>query len=246
MHRRIRIALVLTGLLAGPGTAAIAPPSLSAACGSTNSLRARARWLETSDHVRLYAIEAGNGKTTVVLAHQGRSNLCEELSYAKTLVATGLGVLAFDFRGNGHSELPARNPLALGRDLAAAVRRAHEAGAARVYLVGASLGGAAIVQNSGDLPVDGLVSLSGTRLWPGYGINKPGPGSLRAPFLYLGSSDDWRAPLQEARSIFRRVGSPDKRQVFYSGSLHAWQLVQDAPFAGRARAMILRWIRTHE
>jgi hypothetical protein len=105
------------------------------------------------------------------------------------------------------------------------------------------MGGAAVVQNGAGLPVDGLVSLSGTRLWPGYGVNKPGPVALRAPFLYVGSKSDWRAPLQETLTIFRSAGSHDKRTAFNRGSLHGWQLVQNAPFAPKTRALILDWIR---
>jgi len=100
------------------------------------------------------------------------------------------------------------------------------------------------VQNSAGLPLAGVVSLSGTRLWPGYGINRPGPRTLRVPFLYVGSKSDWRAPLKEARTILREIGSRDKRGVFYRGSLHGWQLVQDASFAPKTRALILAWIRS--
>jgi alpha-beta hydrolase superfamily lysophospholipase len=215
-------------------------------CGSFYSgFKARPLWLETGDGVRLYAVAAGNGPTAAVLAHQGRSNLCDTLDYAKTLLASGLRIVAFDFRGNGLSQRPTRNAFALGRDLAATVARAHADGAERVFLIGASMGGAAVVQNSAGLPVAGLVSLSGTRLWPGFGINKPGPGALRAPFLYLGSRNDSRAPLKEALAIFHKAGSHDKRRVLHAGSLHGWQLVQDAPFAAKARALILAWIRAH-
>jgi pimeloyl-ACP methyl ester carboxylesterase len=237
-------AVVLAALVmaVSEGDAAGAPPSLVDACGDASAIAAHPFWLRTSDGVRLYAIEAGAGSTTIVLAHQGRSDLCEELPYAKTLLAQGLRVLAFDFRGNGRSQFSNKNSLALGRDLAAAVTRAHTDGASHVFLIGASMGGAAVVQNGAGLPVTGLISLSGTRLWPGYGINKPGPGTLRAPFLYLGCRDDWRAPLGEARAIFHKVGSHDKRQLLYSGSLHGWELVQAASFAAKARASILAWI----
>jgi len=243
MVRGLAVALAVLAMAVPVGRAGNAPPALVHACGGASGINARALWLTASDGVRLYAIEAGRGPTAVVLAHQGRSDLCEELPYAKTLLASGLRVLAFDFRGDGHSELPAGNSLALGRDLAAAVARVHKDGAKRVFLIGASMGGAAVVQNGAGLPVDGLVSLSGTRLWPGYGINKPGPSVLRAPFLYIGSRSDSRAPLKEARTIFHRVGSRDKRTVFYPGSLHGWELVQYAPFAARTRALILAWIR---
>jgi pimeloyl-ACP methyl ester carboxylesterase len=225
--------------------AADKPPSLATACGSASGIHARALWLTTDDGVRLYAIEAGTGPVAVVLAHQGRSDLCEELPYVKTLIAARLRVLAFDFRGNGRSAAPSKNPLDYRRDFNATIKRLKGDGARRVFLIGASMGGAAAVQNSGGLPFAGVVSLSGTRLWAGFGINKPGVRALRAPFLYLGSKSDWRAPLGEARSIVRRAGSRDKKWFLYAGSLHGWELVQTASFARRNRALILGWIRRH-
>ncbi len=230
--------------VSGLGVVAAKPPSLATACGSTSGIRAQARWLTASDRVRLYAIEAGDGRVGVVLSHQGRSKLCEELRYAKTLVDAGLRVLAFDFRGNGQSAVPTKNVLAYRRDFTAAIKQLRSDGAKRVFLIGASMGGAAAVQNSGGLPLAGVVSLSGTRLWSGYGINKPGPRALRAPFLYVGSKSDSRAPFKEARTIIRNAGSHDKRGIFYRGSLHGWELVQDAPHAAKTRALIRAWIRS--
>ncbi len=200
-------------------------------------------WIRASDGVRLYAIEAGQGPTAVVLAHEGGADLCEWLSYMRTLNGAGLRAFAFDFRGSGHSDDPSRGSLALGRDLAAAVARVRADGAKHVFLLGASMGGAAVVQNSAGIRVDGLISLSGTRLWPGYGINDPaGVRSLSAPFLYVGTRDDRRAPRTEAESVFRRVGSRDKGIVLYPGSAHGTTLVDVRPYAARTRALILDWI----
>jgi dienelactone hydrolase len=221
------------------------PPSLASACGSASGLAAEPFWLQTEDNVRLYAVEAGTGSVAVVLAHQGRSDLCEELPYAKTLIGAGLRVLAFDFRGNGHSSSPSSDALAYRRDFAAAVKYLKGERATRVFLIGASMGGAAAVQNSGGLPFSGVVSLSGTRLWSGFGINKPGPRALRAPFLYIGSKSDWRAPLEEARTIIRIAGSRDKRSIFYRGSSHGWDFVQGEAFAAKTRTLILGWVRRH-
>jgi dienelactone hydrolase len=226
-------------------TATDPPPKLSAACSSTSGLTARSSWLLTDDKVRLYAVEAGSGPTAVILAHQGGANLCGWLPYAKTLVAAGHRVLAFDFRGWGHSEGPTKRSLDFGRDFAAAVARARAGGARHVFLMGASMGGAAVVQNTAALDVSGRISLSGTRLWTGYGINDPkSQARMRAPYLYVGSREDGNAPMAEALGIFRRVGAHDKRTAIYAGSWHGWSLVEYAPFAPRVRALILDWIRS--
>lgn len=223
---------------------AAAPPPLAQACGSTSGLEAQPSWLTTADGVRLYTVAAGSGTTAIVLAHQGRSNLCDTLPYAATLVAAGFRVLAFDFRGNGRSESPTRNRLALGNDLAAMVERSRADGAKHVFLIGASMGGAAVVQNTAALDVDGRISLSGTRLWPGFGINHPDSlPRIRAPFLYVGTRSDWRAPLKEALGIFRRIGSHDKRTALYPGSDHGWGLVADTATGARTRALILNWLQ---
>jgi pimeloyl-ACP methyl ester carboxylesterase len=223
-----------------------APPRLAEVCSPTVGVTARPMWLRTSDGVQLYAIEAGTGATAVVLAEQGRSNLCGWLAYAKTLTAAGLRVLAFDFRGQGESAYPTSDSLALGRDLAAAAARVRADGAGRVVLMGASMGGAAVVQNSADIDADARVSLSGTRLWTGYGINEPAAvRRIHTPFLYVGSQGDSYAPLDEARSIFHAVGADQKRIVLYPGSTHGWDLVDATPRGERTRDLILRWIRRY-
>jgi pimeloyl-ACP methyl ester carboxylesterase len=234
----------------GPGDTSATPedtlPTLAEACGDAYDLTARAFWQQTQDGVRLYMIEAGSGKTTAVLAHGGRSNLCDTLTFATRLAASGYRVVAFDFRGSGRSDSPSTNALALGRDIAAAVAHARATGAERVFLIGSSMGGAAIVQNTSALRVDGRISLSGTRLWPSFGINDPaGVARIREPFLYVGSRDDSRAPLKEARGIFRRVGAVDKHTAFYPGSYHGWELLDSSPFAPKARSLVLRWLESH-
>ena len=216
------------------------------ACFAGGALHARSMWLRASDGVRLYGVEAGRGPTAVVLAHEGGSDLCDWVDYMKTLTRAGIRALAFDFRGYGRSDQPDRGGLALGRDLAAAVARVRADGARHVFLMGASMGGAAVVQNTADIRVDGRISLSGTRLWPGYGVNDPeGVRSLSAPFLYIGSRGDGRVPRKEAISVFDEVGSSDKRIVLYAGGTHGTGLVEYPPYVDHTRALILRWIEAH-
>jgi pimeloyl-ACP methyl ester carboxylesterase len=247
-----KVALILVAaaaLVAGGAQAASTqdpPPSPADACGSSaNVLGAQSRWLRTTDGTRIYAVHAGSGTTAIVLAHEAQSDICEWLPYAKTLVDSGFRVLALDFRGYGRSDIPRRNRLSLGNDLAAAVAAVRGDGASRVFLIGASMGGGAVVQNTSRLAVDGRISLSGTRLWRGYGVNNPaGVRRLRAPFLYMGSRRDPIVPLSEALRIFRRVGSRDKRTAIYRGSGHGIDLVQRTSYSARARALIVAWIRS--
>ncbi len=201
-------------------------------------------WFAASDGVRLYGTEAGSGRTAVVLAHEGGADLCGWLPYVSPLQAAGLRVFAFDFRGYGRSVSPATANLALGRDLAGAVARVRADGATNVFLIGASLGGAAVVQNSSAIHVTGRISLSGTRLWSGYGVDDPaGVRRISAPFLYVGTEDDWRAPRAEALSVFHAIAAADKQIVFYPGGMHGWDLVEQPPYGTRTRALILKWIQ---
>lgn len=239
------IALVLAvTTTAAARTAEDTPPTLEEACGSTNDLVARSFWLQTYDRVRLYAIEAGSGTTTVVLAHGYPSDVCETLTFAGKLVAGGYRVVAFDFRGEGRSQSPSKNPLAYGRDLAAAVAHARRTGAERVFLIGSSYGGAAVVHNTSTLRVDGRVSLSGTRFRRGFGFNNfRGLARIRAPFLYVGTRRDPYAPLKEALRVVRRIGASDKRAAIYPGGDHGWLLTTHGRYASQSFALLLRWIQ---
>jgi dienelactone hydrolase len=246
MRSLLSCIVAVVALSVPSGAAAVNPPSLKEACGATSGLAARPVWLTTSDGVRLYAVTAGRGSTAIVMAHEGGSTLCGSLPYAATLVRAGLRAIAFDFRDYGLSGRSGRHGLLLGNDLGAAAAYARATRAKHVFLMGASMGGAAVVQNTASLQVAGRISLSGTRLWAGYGINAPlSLPRIRAPFVYLGSRNDGRAPLSEARGIVQRIGARDKRGVFYAGSFHGWSLVDGAPFAARARALVLTWIRSH-
>jgi pimeloyl-ACP methyl ester carboxylesterase len=237
--------------LAPAGAARVAddpPPTLTDACGSYfEKLAAQAFWVRTADGVRLYMVEAGSGKTTVVLAHGGSGDICDTpLRFATELVAAGYRVIALDFRGAGRSDSSSAHRLAFGRDFAAAVDHARATGAERVFLVGHSRGGAAIVQNTSSVRVEGRISVSGMRLWRGYGINHPREvARIRAPFLYVGARNDRRSPLKEVLRIFRRIGAADKRTAFYPGSQHGWQLVEWPRYGARVRALMLRWLSTH-
>src|SRR5581483_8038615 len=137
---------------AGHGTGELLP--LAAKCGTTFGVASKPFWLRAQDGVRLYG---------VVLAHESPADLCGWLPYMATLEHAGVRVLAFDFRGFGDSDRPAstRDFLAYGRDFRAAVAHLESDGAKKVFLMGASFGGAAALTYAPGLRLAGVVSFSG-------------------------------------------------------------------------------------
>ncbi len=224
-----------------------APRPLAAKCGNPSDVAAKPFWLRATDGVRLYAVEAGRGNIGVVLAHESPADLCGWLPYMATL-APSARVLAFDFRGFGDSQRPSSTHdfLAYGRDLRAAVARLHGEGVKKVFLMGASFGGAAALTYAPGLALAGVVSLSGETHIPGTGLDAlAAMPRLRAPLLIMGSRHDRYLSVADALLLRRRAGSHDKRVELYPGGFHGWDLVEDAPYAANARSFLLAWLRSH-
>lgn len=243
------VAVVAGGLVAaaaGRETGELLP--LASKCGSTHGVSSAPFWLRAEDGVRLYAIEAGSGDVGVVLAHESPADLCGWLPYVASLERAGVRVLAFDFRGFGDSQRPAstRAFLAYDRDFRAAVARLQSDGAEKVFLIGASFGGAAALTYAPGLRLAGVVSFSGETHIPGTGLNGLAAiPRLEAPLLIVGSRHDRYLSVADALRLLRRAGSHDKRTALYPGGYHGWDLVEDAPYAAKVRALVLAWLRAH-
>ena len=222
------------------------PRSLAAKCGETAGVSARPLWLTTSDGLRLYAIEAGTGPVAVVLVHESPADVCGWVPFIPSLVGARLRVLAFDLRGFGESQTP-RGEKALhayDRDLRAAIAHERAAGAIRVFLLGASFGGAAVLNFAPMLDADGVISLSGEASFPAAALNGLATvPRLRKPLLIVGSRHDHWLPVTQALALVRRAGSTDKRLALYPGAFHGWDIVKKAPYSAKARTLILGWIR---
>jgi alpha-beta hydrolase superfamily lysophospholipase len=197
----------------------------------------------------LYGATGGGGDVGVVLAPESPpANVCGWLRYVATLEHAGLRVIAFDFRGTGDSPRPLGTAAqsAYDHDFAAAIARLRSGGATKVVVIGASLGGARALTYGPTLDADAIVSLSGEATLPEYDINAiPLVPHLRVPLLIVGTRHDPYLPVSSALQLLRRAGSKDKQTAFFPGSWHGWEIVLDAPYAARARALILHWIHAH-
>jgi len=228
--------------LAGNGA-----PSLARTCG-TAGVAASTYFLKTGDGLRIYAASAGEGSKAVVLLHEsGGAGLCGWLPTMRWLAANGIRAVAINFRGYPPSGSPA---LAVyhhyAQDIQAAVDAAHTLGAKHVFVMGASMGGAATVAEAPKLQdVAGVISLSGELQLPTSELDAIGAApKLTVPFLFVGSEADGYVLGSDARRLTRAVGSRDKQVRIFADGYHGWDLLDTAPYRTRVKALILGWLRS--
>lgn len=228
--------------LAGNGA-----PSLARTCG-TAGVAASTYFLKTGDGLRIYAASAGEGSKAVVLLHEsGGAGLCGWLPTMRWLAANGIRAVAINFRGYPPSASPA---LAVyhhyAQDIQAAVDAAHTLGAKHVFVMGASMGGAASVAEAPKLQdVAGVISLSGELQLPTSELDAIGAApKITVPFLFVGSEADGYVLGSDARRLTRAVGSRDKQVRIFADGYHGWDLLDTAPYRARVKALILGWLRS--
>lgn len=225
------------------------PPALASRCGAAaNGVDAKPVWFRASDHALLDGAAVGHGDVAVVLAHEYPSDLCPWLPFAKTLAAHGYLAFPFDFRGSGAS------PQSFGAqatrydlDVPAAAAEARRLGAKRVFLVGASLGGAAALTSAPTIDPQpaGVISLSGEpRLSSTLDALKAAP-KLKAPLLVLVAKHDRYTSVRENSELVRAAGSTAKELLVYPGSWHGWDLLYKAPYRGSVRTYVFDFLKAH-
>ena len=206
-------------------------------CGPPGDRAALLRFAST-DGVQLSAAMVGGGGAGVVLVHQYPADLCGFWPYAVYLAHKGLRVLDLDVRCYGRSSCPqadqARGHVA--DDVVAAVAELRRQGATRVALVGASMGGTAVLVAGTRVrpPAAAVVSLSGepdlTSL-----IDLPLKASaavpqLTSPALYVVATGDSDVSVAQTRALYRATRATDKRLMVLSGAdsgRHGWELLTD-------------------
>jgi dienelactone hydrolase len=182
----------------------------------------------------------GSGPAGVVLVHEYPNDLCGSWPFADYLARQGLGLRAFaiDLRCFGRSACP--QGAASGRvidDIAAAVAELRRRGVTRVALVGASMGGAAVLIAGTRVqpPIAAVVSLSGetdpTSLVGGIPLNAGAAAEqLTVPTMFVVATSDSYVSVEETRAMYQAARSRDKRLEVVSGPFdgrHGWQLLNN-------------------
>jgi pimeloyl-ACP methyl ester carboxylesterase len=213
--------------------------------------------LTTEDGVKLAAARYGTGSHGVVLVPQRGADLCGWSAFVPDLVQKGMQVLAIDPRCNGYSNCPADDSgdeTSGGRDYAAdagaAIAELHRAGAAKVAVMGASMGAATAFVAGGRYPdqVSGVVALS--LFNSSYGVSTSDIKSatdaashVTAPILICLSTDD-SSSIQRGAAEWLIDAAPAKAAsaiVEREGYAHGWSMLLDDP----VRAKVLDFLSQH-
>jgi alpha-beta hydrolase superfamily lysophospholipase len=246
----VLVALLLTAGCGGGGSKQSVPkqppPALAQRCGDdAQGVDANRLWFRASDGALLDGAEVGDGDVGVVLAHESESDLCPWLPFAKTLADKGYRALAFDFRGNGSSPPQyAAKATRYNLDVKAASDELRRLGAKKVFLAGASIGGAAVMAASPSVDPQpaGVLSFSGEpELLDAMG-SAP---TTKAPLLVMLARNDGYTSVASERRFVRAAASPDKRLVVYPADWHGWDLLYHAPYKARVNALVLDFLREH-
>ena len=201
-----------------PTTTASLPPPLDLCPGSIQGVRG---FSVVADGGHVQAAMFGSGTTTVVFANDSGNNPCEWLDFAPRLVAGGARVVLFRY-----ADFAIADP---ARQVAAVAARARRDGGQRIALVGASLGGRAVVTAAARQPALGqvVVSLSGERTIQG------DPHDLLADARRLRTPVLWSAraristPVKAATPGKLYQATPKTGQLLLvDGNLHGVDLLQ--------------------
>jgi pimeloyl-ACP methyl ester carboxylesterase len=208
------LALCLAVALASAGSTAARPNAVDPCIQPGDT----AVHLKTADGATVYGVEVGTGSTGVVLGHQYFSDHCEFMQLARELAGAGYRALTIDFRYNGQST--GGNSSRLDLDVAAAVARLRADGATRIKLVGASMGGTAVLVAASWIrpPVDGVVSLSGPTFFRGLNAVRAVRHS-RVPVRFLVTRGERRFA-SDATYLMRAAAAKDKAILRVSGGGH--------------------------
>jgi dienelactone hydrolase len=169
--------------------------------------------------------EWGNGEVGVVFAHEADIDSCSWIPYAKGLAGMGYRALTFDFAGFGGSGTTPRDDLP--DEVAAAATFLRSEGATKIVLIGASMGGTAVVAAAPQIvpPVTAIVSLSGPESYGSANAVGNAP-KITQPLLVICAAMDGDF-VPSAHSIYEAAKKSSHRQlsIIPDTSLHGYRLV---------------------
>lgn len=214
---------------------ATAPP---AATATAPVAEGEAVSFDTEDGVTIRGHLFGTGDTAVILSHMRPNDQRAWFAFARELAEQGFTALTYDFRGYGETGGDKELGL-IDRDLTAAVRYLERQGFARIYLVGASMGGTASLIVAAREDVAGVVAVSAPARFEGLEADAV-VADIEEPKLFIASIDD-RDAYTSLQAFSRAAGEP-KDDLTFEGGAHGTELLESETAAG-FKARIIQFLR---
>lgn len=195
--------------------------------------------LDGPGHDRLAAVSIGTGRVAVILAHQSAGSLCQWWPYARSLAAH-FRVVAFDFDGLGASAPGDGN---YPGEVAAAAKWARLHGSRRIVLMGASMGGTAVMVAADRLgdSITGVIDLSGDASYADMNA-LAAARHVHVPVLFgYGTLDV--AFASDVRHVRAATAAHDRPVVAVTSADHGVDLVDPVLGSAAVRQAVLRFIR---
>ncbi|HXH82377.1 MAG TPA: alpha/beta fold hydrolase [Candidatus Tectomicrobia bacterium] len=180
---------------------------------------------ETADGVRIAAsFWPADSPSIVVFAHMRGSDRNAWGPAVERALDRGFAALAFDFRGHGESSDGDADLGKIDLDLEAAVTYARQRGYARVYVVGASMGGTAALAVAARQDLAGVVVMSSPEGFEGIDA-RAALSSVREPLLFIAATGD--QPYRRAVEAMHEAALGTKRLVLVPGNDHGTDLLEN-------------------
>lgn len=169
-----------------------------------------------SDGVTLSGRLFGTGDKWVVLAHMLPADQNSWEPFARELASRGYRALTFNFRGyspsGGSRDIPK-----FELDVQAALKYARDSGAARVFLMGASAGGTAVLRVAATEELPAVITLSAPQRVQGLDLTLAQLIGFKTPALFLASQED-TSVASDARNMYDAVKSEKEVAVLRGGA----------------------------
>ena len=220
----VALALLITGCSSSPG------PGGGATKVSFN----------TGDGIQLSGYLFGEGDVGVVLSHMRPADQESWWPFARVLKDKGYQVLAYDFRGyrDSQGELDIDN---IGKDVQAALDFLKSKGVAKVFLMGASMGGTASLKVASREDVSGVITLSAPPAIEGLDATED-VMTLSGPKLFIAARDD----VFYARSVdlFDQTAPEPKERQIVDGNAHGTDMLS-GDSGPRVQGLIVDFLRRY-
>lgn len=189
----------------------------------------------TAGKVPLSGFAFGSGDTAVVLAHMQDGAKEDWIDVAVALAENGVMAFPFDFRGYAGQE--GERDRRLVADVVGAVEAMRDRGASRVYVVGASMGGAAALGAASREDLAGVISVSPPAQFPGLDV-RGAAMQIDEPSLFVVAEDD-QPYAGDAQELAAAAAG---ELVTYSGADHGTAIL-DGDHRDELTALIIGFVK---